>query len=224
MRSLLLAALLPFAAFAADAIPRIAVVDSKALFDGYKGTKESQDKYDKQVAAWEQEVADKQKELATLKDKFEKQSLMLSEEKKKELQAEFISKQADLQKLAQSLYGKDGRVVQENERFTAPIVQKIRGVVQVVAKAEGYDFVFDKASGAVFYSAKDEYDITPKVLDRLNADYNSMNAPEPPPTTGPGAQATPPSGPGAGTLGAPPTTPGSMVVPNSPTSPTFPKP
>ena len=87
MRSLLLAALLPFAAFAADAIPRIAVVDSKALFDGYKGTKESQDKYDKQVAAWEQEVADKQKELATLKDKFEKQSLMLSEEKKKELQA-----------------------------------------------------------------------------------------------------------------------------------------
>ena len=223
MRSLLLAALLPFAAFAADAIPRIAVVDSKALFDGYKGTKESQDKYDKQVAAWEQEVADKQKELATLKDKFEKQSLMLSEEKKKELQAEFISKQADLQKLAQSLYGKDGRVVQENERFTAPIVQKIRGVVQVVAKAEGYDFVFDKASGAVFYSAKDEYDITPKVLDRLNADYNSMNAPEPAPTGGPGtpAGASSPTGPGAS--GAPATSgSGASVV--APPPPFAPKP
>ena len=171
--SILLAILLPLASFGADAIPRIAVVDSKALFDGYKGTKESQEKYDKQVASWEQEVADKQKELANLKEKFEKQSLMLSEEKKKNLQAEFMSKQAELQKLAQSLYGKDGKVVRENEKFTAPIVQKIRGVVQVVAKAEGYDFVFDKSSGAVFYVARDESDITSKVLDRLNADYNA---------------------------------------------------
>jgi len=124
MRSFLLAAILPFAAFGADAIPRIAVVDSKVLFDGFKGPKESQEKYDKQVAAWEQEVADKQKELANLKEKFEKQSLMLSEEKKKSLQADFMSKQADLQKLAQSLYGKDGRVVRENEKFTAPIIRR----------------------------------------------------------------------------------------------------
>ena len=107
---------------AAETPLRIAVIDSKALFDGYKGTKEAQDKYDKQVAAWEQDVADRQKELGTLKDKFEKQSLMLSDEKKKELQAQFMSKQADLQKLVQNLYSKDGRVVRENEKFTAPIL------------------------------------------------------------------------------------------------------
>jgi outer membrane protein len=207
MRSfLLLAAILPLAAFGAEAIPRIAVVDSKALFDGFKGTKESQDKYDKQVATWEQEVADKQKELANLKEKFEKQSLMLSEEKKKSLQADFMSKQADLQKLAQSLYGKDGRVVRENEKFTAPIIQKIRGVVQVVAKSEGYDFVFDKASGAVFYSAKDEYDITGKVLDRLNADYNSLN-----PTT-----AVPSAGSVPGTIA-----PSSSTAPGAASMPTM---
>lgn len=220
MRSFLLAFVLPFAAFGAEAIPRIAVVDSKALFDGFKGTKESQDKYDKQVAAWEQEVADKQKELANLKEKFEKQSLMLSEEKKKSMQADFMAKQADLQKLAQSLYGKDGRVVRENEKFTAPIIQKIRGVVQLVAKAEGYDFVFDKASGAVFYSAKDEYDITSKVMDRLNADYNSLNpvtpttlAPTPVGTT-PGSAPT--ATPGFGAPGAATTVPAPTNLPTKP--------
>lgn len=219
MRSFLLAAILPLAAFGADAIPRIAVVDSKALFDGFKGTKESQEKYDKQVAAWEQEVADKQKELANLKEKFEKQSLMLSEEKKKSLQADFMAKQADLQKLAQSLYGKDGRVVRENEKFTAPIIQKIRGVVQVVAKAEGYDFVFDKASGAVFYSAKDEYDITSKVLDRLNADYNSLNPSTPTPTAVPGAAPgtlAPASSNGPGATNAPTVVPAPTNIPPKP--------
>jgi outer membrane protein len=212
MRSFLLAALLlPLASFGADAIPRIAVVDSKAIFDGFKGTKESQDKYDKQVAAWEQELADKQKELANLKEKFEKQSLMLSEEKKKSLQAEFMTKQADLQKMAQSLYGKDGRVVRENEKFTAPIVQKIRSVVQTVAKAEGYDYVFDKSSGAVFMS-RDDADITNKVLDRLNAEYNSLNPSTPAATPATGAAA--PAAPGAAP--APTGFPAAAPVPSKP--------
>ena len=211
MRSFLFALLLPLSAFAAESIPRIAVVDSKALFDGYKGTKDAQDKYDKQVALWEQEVADKQKELANLKDKYDKQSLMLSEERKKNLQAEFASKQADLQKLAQSLYGKDGRVVRENEKFTGPIVQKIRAVVQMVAKAEGYDFVFDKSSGAVFYTSKDEFDISAKVLDRLNADYNSPNGPDATKST-----TAAPSGQGATTPATPAAAVPAVTKPTAP--------
>ncbi len=151
--------------------PRIAVIDSKALFDGYKETKEVQGKYDKQVATWEQEVADKQKALAAMKEKFEKQSLMLSDERKRELSAQFQQKQADLQKLVQSLYGKDGKVAKVNEQFTGPILQKIRNVAQLVAKSEGYDLVLDKAAGAVFFVGKPEMDITQKVLDRLNSEY-----------------------------------------------------
>jgi outer membrane protein len=178
---------------AAETPLRIAIIDSKALFDGFKGTKEAQDKYDKQVAAWEQEVADRQKELGTLKDKFEKQSLMLSDEKKKELQTQFMTKQADLQKLVQNLYGKDGRVVKKNEEFTGPIIQRIRVVAQQVAKAEGYDLVLDKASGAVFYASREELDLTGKVLDRLNADYVGAN-PVAAPKTAPAAPATSPAG------------------------------
>lgn len=176
-----------FSLHAAETPLRIAVIDSKALFDGYKGTKEAQDKYDKQVAAWEQDVADRQKELATLKDKFEKQSLMLSDEKKKELQTQFMTKQADLQKLVQNLYGKDGRVVKKNEEFTGPIIQKIRVVAQQVSKAEGYDLVLDKASGAVFYASREDLDLTPKVLDRLNADYVGPNPTAAPKTDTPAA-------------------------------------
>ncbi|MEN9308352.1 MAG: hypothetical protein RL173_2284 [Fibrobacterota bacterium] len=173
-----------FSISAAETPLRIAVVDSKALFDGFKGTKEAQDKYDKQVASWEQEVADKQKELANLKEKFEKQSLMLSDEKKKDLQGQFMAKQADLQKLVQSLYGKDGRVVKKNEEFTGPIIQMIRGVAQKVAKAEGYDLVLDKASGSIFYANREDIDLTGKILDRLNADYIGSSPAAPAPATG----------------------------------------
>lgn len=159
--------------------PRIAIVDSKAVFEGYLGTKEAQAKYDKQVAVWEQDVADRQKELQSLQEKASKQSLMLSEDKKKSLQAQFQQKQADLQKLVSTLYGKDGKVIKENEKFTSPIIQKIRTTVQVVAKAEGYDLVLDRATGSVFYW-KDDADLTQKIVDRLNADFGGSAAPSTP--------------------------------------------
>lgn len=189
MRRVFLSVLaLSISVFAAEAVPRIGLVDTKAVFDGFKGTKEAQERYDKQVAMWEQDVADKQKELATLKEKFDKQGMMLSEERKRNLQADFMAKQADLQKMVQSLYGKDGKVVKENEKFTAPIILKIRGVAQQVAKAEGYDLVLDRASGAVFYVGKEDWDLTQKIIDRLNSEFISTDAPAATETPAPAAK------------------------------------
>lgn len=77
--------------FAEDGL-RIAHVDSKLIFDGYKGTKKAQEEYDRQVAKWEQQGNLLQKELSAIKEKLDKQVLMLSDEKKRELEAEYAKK------------------------------------------------------------------------------------------------------------------------------------
>ena len=48
---LLVVMALACAGFAEDGL-RIAHVDSKLIFDGYKGTKKAQEEYDRQVAKW----------------------------------------------------------------------------------------------------------------------------------------------------------------------------
>ena len=65
--------------FAEDGL-RIAHVDSKLIFDGYKGTLKRQEEFDRQV---QMGTASKplQKELASIKERLDKQSLMLSDEK-----------------------------------------------------------------------------------------------------------------------------------------------
>lgn len=181
--------------------PRIAVVDSKVLFDGYTGTKEAQATYEKQVAQWEQEVADKQKELASMKERFEKQSLMLSDEKKRELAAQFQQKQADLQRLVQDLYGKDGRIAHKYDEFMAPIIERIRAVVQQVAKSEGYDLVLDRAAGALLYVGKDDLDLSTKVLDRMNSEYTGASRSSSTPASSAPAGTTPPAPPAAAPAG-----------------------
>ncbi len=161
---------------------KIAHVDSKIIFDKYTETKKAQKEYDQQVAKWEQEAAAKQKDLLDMKDRLDKQSLMLSEDKKKELQADYLKKQSEYEQFVQKIYGKDGDLFQKNQEISDPIIQKIKKTIQDVANQEGYDLVLDRASGAVVFWKKED-DLTQKVLDLLNkedaAQANSDNSKTP---------------------------------------------
>ena len=152
--------------FAEDGL-RIAHVDSKIIFAGYKGTKKAQEEYDRQVAKWEQQANLLQKELAAIKEKLDKQVLMLSDEKKRELEAEYNKKDTELKSFIDRVYGRNGELITENEKVSAPIIQLIRKAVNEIALQEGYDMVIDRATGAVLFWKK-ENDLTNKVLNYLN--------------------------------------------------------
>ncbi len=167
-RSLLISfLLLALSSFAAEEM-RIAHVDSKLIFEGYKATKKAQDEYDRQVARWEQQANLLQKELAAIKEKIEKQALMLSEERKKELEADLVRKETELKEFIEKIYGRQGQLLTENEKISAPIIQMIHKAVQEIALQEGYDMVLDRATGSVLFWKK-EHDLTQKVLEYLNA-------------------------------------------------------
>jgi outer membrane protein len=106
---------------AADGM-RIAHVDSKLIFEGYRGTKKAQDEYDRQVAKWEQQANLLQKELGFVKERLEKQSLMLSDEQKRELEAEYARRDTELKKFIEKIYGRNGELLTENEKVSAPII------------------------------------------------------------------------------------------------------
>ncbi len=154
-------------AFAEDGL-RVAHVDSKIIFEGYKGTKKAQEEYDRQVAKWEQQANLLQKELAAIKEKLDKQSLMLSDEKRKELEGDYAKKNTELKEFIDRVYGRSGELITENEKVSAPIISLIKKAVTEIALQEGYDMVIDRATGSVLFW-KDENDLTKKVLDYLNS-------------------------------------------------------
>ena len=168
IRRLILLLMFAFAtASMADDGLRVAHVDSKLIFDGYKGTKKAQEEYDRQVAKWEQQANLLQKELAAIKEKIDKQLLMLSDEKRRELEADYKKKDTELKNFIDRVYGRNGELISENEKISGPIIQLIRKAVNEIALQEGYDMVVDRATGSVLFWKK-ENDLTQKVLDYLN--------------------------------------------------------
>ncbi len=146
---------------------KIAHVDTKMIFERYTETPRAQREYDRQVQQWEQEAQTKQRELVELKERIERQALMLSEERKRELEAQLARRESEYQQFVQQIYGREGLLYQKNQEMTDPIVQKIRRTIVDVANREGYDMVLDRAGGAVIHWKRDN-DLTDRVLDILN--------------------------------------------------------
>lgn len=146
---------------------KIGFINSQKIFKEYEGTKEAQAQFDKEVARWEQEASKRKKEIEELKDQLEKQSLLLSAERKKELEDKLREKYMSYQEFLQSKLGQDGEVLQKNVELTKPIIERINKIIAKIAEEERYDYIFDEANGGVVF-AKKGFDLTERVLRVLN--------------------------------------------------------
>lgn len=145
---------------------KIAYINSEQIVNEYQGTKEAQEKFNKEVAKWEQEASERQKAIKTKKEQLEKQSLLLSTERKKELESQLEQDLIEYNKFLQEKFGQQGDAVKKNEELLKPIMDKVNKILDRIAKDENYDFIFDGRYSLVF--AKKAYDITGKVIQELN--------------------------------------------------------
>jgi outer membrane protein len=131
MKRVLIAATLAvaFIASIASAEMKFGYINSEDIFARYEGTKDAQEKFNKEVAKWEQLASDKQKEMKEMKDQLEKQSLLLSSERKKEIEAQLQQKLIDYQEFLQSKFGQKGEALTKNEELTKPIIEKINLII-----------------------------------------------------------------------------------------------
>jgi outer membrane protein len=153
--------------FWASAELKMGFINVEEIFKNYSGTKDAQEKFDKEVAKWEQDASARQKEIKDIKDQLEKQSLLLSSERKAELEAKLKQKMVEYQDFLQTKFGQKGEVLSKNEELTKPIVEKINKIIEKIAKDENYDFILDARAGGVIFG-KPAYDLTQRVLGLLN--------------------------------------------------------
>lgn len=114
-----------------------------------------QEEYDKLVQEYNQQVQE-----------IESQSLLLSPEKKAEKERLAQEKALEIEKFKYDKLGPQGEIYKKQAELGQPVLDKINNVIKKIGESEGYDFVFDGATGLLW--AKADHDITQQVLDELN--------------------------------------------------------
>ena len=147
-----------------EAQAKIGYIDADAITTTYKRFQDAQKNAQRYEEELTKEFNKSQNELARLRENFDRQSLLMSEQRKKEEQQNIERKQQELQKFLEDVSGQGGKLQRKTQELLQPIILRVNEAIAMVAKDKGYDFVLNTAAIAF---ANEDLDLTQMVLDQL---------------------------------------------------------
>lgn len=158
---------LPLFSFVSFAQLKIGYVDSDTIMENFPDVQDARQQLDALYQEWQSEVRKMEADLKTKQDDYEKRKLIMTEQTSTEALAEINKAQKEIFDYRDKKFGANGELFQKQNEVMKPIQNKIFTIIQQIANEEGLDFVFDRSGDILFLFAKPEYDLTPKVIERL---------------------------------------------------------
>ncbi len=164
---LVLSTLLILSAPELKAQPKIGYVDSDAIMKQLPDYQDTQKKLDAIIKEWQEELSKMERDWKAKYDDYDKRKLILSEQKRVEIEKELVQTENQISKYRQDKFGVKGELFQKQEDLMKPLQNRIFNAIQKVAKDGDYDFIFDRSGNILFLYAKEQYDVTNLVLEKL---------------------------------------------------------
>jgi outer membrane protein len=146
---------------------KIGYVDSKLIIAGMQDAKDAQTNLDNLVGSWKAEITQMNDSLVLIKDDFEKKKLILTENVKKQREEEIKALEKRISDFKLARFGENGEYFQKQNELMKPVQDKMFKAIQDVAKEGDYDFVFDRSSQLMLLFMNEKYDLTQKVIKKL---------------------------------------------------------
>jgi len=144
---------------------KIAYVDIQRAVNECNAGKDAKKAITKEVEKFQRQIADKQKELQTMKESLEKQAPMLNPDARANREKEYQNKLREFQRWGEDTQNEINQKRMEMERNISIGLQK---VIQKVGADEGYTFILEKNENVVLYISK-ALDITDRMIKAHDA-------------------------------------------------------
>ena len=159
--------------FSAEAILIGRVDIQKVILTVKQGQKIAQelktefDKRDKLLKAQEASVTKMREDLSKLGENFNKQRLVMNDDKRAEQERTLQQKAMEIQRKIVALEEQKNKYQAEirelENKKKGPVIDKVRAVVEAVSKKEGVEFTYENSMAFVVY-AKESKDLTDAVI------------------------------------------------------------
>lgn len=146
---------------------KLGYVVSARIMEEYSEVKTAQQKLEAFKVELEKEATEKKKKMAEIVQQLQAQKLMMSDEKRKELENEYLKLENEYNMFLQKNFGQQGAVYVKNNELMAPLMNAIETAVNKVAKDNGFSMIFDSSIGLLY--GNPAFDVTDKVLSVLNS-------------------------------------------------------
>lgn len=146
---------------------KIGYVDSDSIMDKFPDAQDARQKLDAMIQDWQTELSKLESNWKAKYDDYEKRKLIMSDQTRAETESELIRLEQQVADFRDKKFGTNGELFQKQDEVMKPVQNKVFSAIKDVAKDEDLDFIFDRSGDVMLLFAKDEYDVTALVLEKL---------------------------------------------------------
>jgi len=146
---------------------KIGYVDSDSIMDKFADAQDARQKLDAIIQEWQTELTKLENNWKSKYDDYEKRKLIMTDQTRAETESELIKLEQQIGDYREKKFGTNGELFQKQDEIMKPVQNKVFTAIKDVAKDENLDFIFDRSGDVMLLFAKDEYDVTALVLDKL---------------------------------------------------------
>ncbi len=158
---------IPFVADAQRGV-RIGYIDMEYILESVPEYQEAATQLDGKVQRWKADIQKKSQEIDQMKLNLANERVLLTKELIEEREEEVKIKEDEMIKYQQDRFGPNGDLVIQRRQLVQPIQDQVFNIVQEIAEAKKYDFIFDKSADVVMLFAAKRNDISETVLRSIN--------------------------------------------------------
>lgn len=158
---------LPFYTFSQS---KIGYIDSDTIMDKLPDVQDARQKLDALIQDWQSELQKMESQWKTKFDDYEKRKLIMTDQTRTEIESELVKLENQIAEFREKKFGTNGELFQKQDELMKPVQNKIFNAITKVAEEEDLDFVFDRSGDIMILFAKEQYDISQKVLDKLKVE------------------------------------------------------
>lgn len=167
MKKLIIFSIILFTSSFSLAQLKIGYIDSDAIMDNLPDVQDSRQKLDVLIQEWQGELTKMENDWKTKYDDYEKRKLIMTDQTRSETEAALVQLETQVAQYREKKFGTSGELFQKQDELMKPVQNKIFTVLKEIAEQDDLDFVFDRSGDVMILYAKEKYDLTSKVLEKL---------------------------------------------------------
>jgi outer membrane protein len=146
---------------------KIGYIDSEGIMKKLPEAQDAQKKLDGLVEEWKKELDKMQNDFRQRYERYDKKKLIMTDQGRAQAEKDLQQLDQKIQDFRNQKFGPEGEMYQKQNELMKPIQDKVFLAVKQVAEENSFDYVFDRSGTILLLYTNDKYDLTAKVLAKL---------------------------------------------------------
>lgn len=147
---------------------RIGYIDMEYILENVPEYQEAKNQLSSKVSKWKRDLDKMNQEIEQLKLNLSNERILLTKELIEEQEEEIKILEDEMIAYQQNRFGPGGDLDVQRRQLVQPIQDQVFNLVQELAEAKKYDFIFDKSADVVMLFAAKRNDVSDQILRSIN--------------------------------------------------------